>query len=180
MLAWRRLFSTPGAPLSAIRRLRVRRRRQGRLRLPPSMTPSEISVGEGTTPRTFTITFTNQSAAPVNPAALAALAGGVLLRGVYGGSFVATGGGATYRVPYAGFIGDYQTIQVLGPGGCARSPLPGIFRLGGSRLCAAATATTPAVTLDVPATRQADGAVFLVESREDRPVILYQRAHQSV
>ena len=193
-----------------------------------SITPSELSVGEGTTAQTFTFTITNRSLVPVtyalthvsgvttfgstfvpgatslaagvtftpasvtvpaggsatfdatiNPAALATVAGGALLRGVYGGSLVATGGGSTYRVPYAGFIGDYQTIQVLAPGGCTLSPFPGIFRLGGSTVCVAATATAPAITLDVPVTRQTDGAVFLVENREDRPVILYQRAHQS-
>ena len=198
------------------------------IRATTSITPSELSVGEGTTARTFTFTIKNAgptavtymlshvasvtiagstfapgafgaaavvSFAPtsvevpaggtatfdatINPAALATAGGGLLLRGVYGGSIVATGGGATYRVPYAGFIGDYQTIQVLAPGGCALSPVPGIFKLGGSTLCAAATATTPAVTLDVPVTRQPDGAVFLVEEREDRPVILFHLAHQS-
>jgi minor extracellular serine protease Vpr len=38
-------------------------------------------------------------------------------RGIYGGYIVLTprGGGAVYRVPYAGFKGDYQTTQVLTP-----------------------------------------------------------------
>jgi minor extracellular serine protease Vpr len=38
-------------------------------------------------------------------------------RGIYGGYVVLTpqGGGATYRVPYAGFKGDYQSTQVLTP-----------------------------------------------------------------
>jgi hypothetical protein len=133
-----------------------------------SFTPTSVDVPAGGS-ATFDAT--------INPAALAAIP--VLNRGVYGGSIVATGGGSTYRVPYAGFIGDYQTIQVLAPGGCALSPFPGIFKIGGSTLCAAATPTTAAVTLDVPVTRQTTGAVFDVENREDRPVILYQRAHQS-
>ena len=36
-------------------------------------------------------------------------------KGVYGGYIVFTpqGGGQVYRVPYAGFKGDYQSIQVL-------------------------------------------------------------------
>jgi hypothetical protein len=36
-------------------------------------------------------------------------------RGLYGGYIVLTGGGRTYRVPYMGFIGDYQSIPVLVP-----------------------------------------------------------------
>lgn len=38
-------------------------------------------------------------------------------KGIYGGYIVLTpqGGGETLRVPYAGFIGDYQSIQVLTP-----------------------------------------------------------------
>jgi minor extracellular serine protease Vpr len=42
---------------------------------------------------------------------------GLADRGQYGGYIVATpqGGGAAHRVPYAGFKGDYQAIQVLTP-----------------------------------------------------------------
>ncbi|MCK4306263.1 MAG: S8 family serine peptidase, partial [Candidatus Eisenbacteria sp.] len=38
--------------------------------------------------------------------------------GIYGGYIVFTpqGGGQVYRVPYAGYVGDYQGIQVLAPG----------------------------------------------------------------
>jgi subtilisin family serine protease len=38
-------------------------------------------------------------------------------KGLYGGYLVFTprGGGTTLRVPYAGFIGDYQSIQVMAP-----------------------------------------------------------------
>ena len=38
-------------------------------------------------------------------------------KGQYGGYIVFTpqGGGQIYRVPYAGFVGDYQSIQVLAP-----------------------------------------------------------------
>jgi minor extracellular serine protease Vpr len=40
-------------------------------------------------------------------------------KGVYGGyvKFTPQGGGQEYRVPYAGFKGDYQSIQVLAPTG---------------------------------------------------------------
>ena len=39
-------------------------------------------------------------------------------KGVYGGyiEFTPQGGGQEYRVPYAGFKGDYQSIQVLSLG----------------------------------------------------------------
>ena len=127
--------------------------------------PTSLMVGPGAS-ASFDVT--------INPAALAALA--VLDKSVYGGSIVVSGGGATYRVPYAGFTGDYQSIQVLAPGGCA---FPGIFKFGGQTICPAASPTTPALPLDVPVTRQAAGATFLVENREDRPVILYHLAHQS-
>jgi len=42
----------------------------------------------------------------------------------------------------------------------------------------AATPTTPAITLP-DFTRQADAAIYNVEDRNDRPVLLYHRAHQS-
>jgi len=42
----------------------------------------------------------------------------------------------------------------------------------------AATPTTPAIVLS-DFTRQADAAIYNVEDRTDRPVILYHRAHQS-
>jgi minor extracellular serine protease Vpr len=90
-----------------------------------------------------------------------------------------TGGGSVYRVPYAGINGDYQTIQVLAPGGCALSPFPGIFKRVGETLCRAATPTLPELKLDIAVTRQAEGATFNVEDLADRPVILYHRAHQS-
>jgi hypothetical protein len=96
-------------------------------------------------------------------------------RSVYTGYIAVAGGGQTYRVPYAGFTGDYQSIQVLAPGGCS---FPGVFKLGGATECAAATPTTPAITLP-DFTRQADAALYNVEDRNDRPLILYHRAHQS-
>ena len=96
---------------------------------------------------------------------------------VYGGYLLVTPAGAPpLRVPYAGFSGDYQLIQVLASGGCA---FPGIFKFGGQTICPAAPPTTPALPLGVPVARQAAGATCLVENREDRPVILYHLAHQS-
>ena len=196
-----------------------------------SITPSEISVGEGTAAKAFELTIANASdtdvtytithrsaltsqgtfsvglfgtAATVTPAAPTVLvpAGGSetvtvsitpppafvpappqqpnqLDRSVYGGYIVFTGGGSTYRVPYAGFKGNYQSIQVLAPGGCTAVPFPAIFRQGGETICRAATATAAAIKLDVAYTPQASGATFNVEERTDRPVIFYHRAHQS-
>src|SRR5262249_50778371 len=60
-------------------------------------------------------------------------------------------------------------------GGCS---FPGVFKRGGATECVAATPTTPAIMLPDFA-RQADAAIYNVEDRNDRPVILYHRAHQS-
>jgi subtilisin family serine protease len=100
---------------------------------------------------------------------------------VYGGYLVLTPGAGAQPmlVPYAGFSGDYQAIQVLAPGGCALSPFPGIFKLGGVTACTSPAPPAVPVTLDVAVTRQSEGATFNVEDRDDRPVILYHRAHQS-
>src|ERR671914_217242 len=95
-------------------------------------------------------------------------------RRIYGGYIRLTpqGGGAPLRVPYAGFTGDYQTIQVLAPGACT---FPGIFKAGGQTTCAAGP---PAVNL-TGWTRQAAGATYNVGDRPDRPILLYHLAHQS-
>jgi minor extracellular serine protease Vpr len=47
-------------------------------------------------------------------------------KGQYGGYIVFTpqGDGPVYRVPFAGFVGDYQGIQVLTAGPIAASPMP--------------------------------------------------------
>ena len=185
-----------------------------------NLTPSELSLGEGTTAQTKTITIANKGAASVtysiahqsaagtrgstfapilttNTATVSFSATSVTVpagdsttfvatitpntssalfdKSVYSGYIAVTGDGKTYRVPYAGFTGDYQTIQALAPGGCS---FPGIFKRGGTTECVAATPTTPAITLPDFA-RQTDGAIYNVEDRNDRPVILYHRAHQS-
>jgi minor extracellular serine protease Vpr len=128
--------------------------------------PSSVTVAAGSSAN-VDVTFTPP--AVTNP-----------LR-VYGGHLVLTpqGGGAPLRVPYAGLNGDYQTIQVLTRGGCAAVPFPDVFKVGGVTECVAATPTAPAVNLDIAVTKQAAGTTFNVEERSDRPVILYQRGHQS-
>jgi minor extracellular serine protease Vpr len=100
---------------------------------------------------------------------------------VYGGYLVVTpaGGGQPLRVPYAGFSGDYQLIQVLAAGGCAMSPFPGIFKRGGETVCTTPAPPAAPTRLDIAVTRQPEGTTFNVEDSTDRPVILYHRAHQS-
>jgi minor extracellular serine protease Vpr len=110
---------------------------------------------------------TVDAAIGISPAATAAD------RRIYGGYLRIVGGGSTYRVPYTGFRGDYQSIQVLAPGGCS---FPGLFKPGGSTTCVVGP---PALNLNGAFTRQADGATYNVEDAQDRPVLLYHRAHQS-
>ena len=195
------------------------------IRATTSITPSEISVGEGTTPKQFPLTIKNDGDTAVtysithqtalssggtfppfslNTAAAAFVAAPSLVTvppggsetvlvtltppdatanlRVYGGYIRVSGGGTAYRVPYAGFRGDYQAIQVLAKGGCAAVPFPAIFRQGGETVCVPAAPgppPAPAVKLDVAFTPQADGATFNVEELSDRPWIFYHRAHQS-
>jgi minor extracellular serine protease Vpr len=182
-----------------------------------TVTPSELSLGEGTTAQTKALKITNKGTAAVTyslthqsaagtrgstfapilttntatvgfSATSVTVAAGdsatvnvtitpntsspLLDKSIYTGYIAVTGGGQTYRVPYAGFTGDYQTIQVLAPGGCN---FPGVFKLGGSTVCAAGP---PPITLP-DFTRQADAAIYNVEDRNDRPLLLYHRAHQS-
>jgi minor extracellular serine protease Vpr len=189
-----------------------------------TVTPSELSLGEGTTAHTKRLTITNNGAQSVTytmvhqsaqgtrgstfaptvtslnaatvafaPASVTIPAGATATvdvtitpntsdalfdKSVYGGYIALNVGTVTaYRVPYAGFTGDYQTIQVLAAGGCASTPFPAIFKRGGETVCA--TPAAGPVKLDIAVTPQAAGATFNVEEWQDRPVILYQRAHQS-
>ena len=56
----------------------------------------------------------------------------------YGGYVVLTpqGGGKTYRVPYAGFVGDYQTVPVLTP---TPNGFPWLAKLNAAVVAALAT-----------------------------------------
>jgi subtilisin family serine protease len=85
---------------------------------------------------------------------------------------ITTSGQPAMTVPYAGFTGDYQTIQVLAAGACT---FPGVFKDGGQTTCAAGP---PAVNLN-GWTRQAAGATYDVSQRPDRPILLYHLGHQS-
>jgi subtilisin family serine protease len=74
-------------------------------------------------------------------------------RSMYGGYVVFTpqGGGQTYRVPYAGFKGDYQSVQVLTPGGSTGFPRFGRYVGGTSYQLASAGATFTMTATDRPA-----------------------------
>jgi minor extracellular serine protease Vpr len=190
-----------------------------------TVTPSELSLGEGTAAQTKELTITNNGTesvaytfghqlaagtrgstfAPIlttNNAAVSFAPTGVTVaaggsatvnvtitpntssaafdRSVYGGYITLNAGGQTqYRVPYAGFTGDYQSITVLTPGGCAMSSFPGIFKVGGETICATPAPPAAPTKLDIAVTRQAEGATYNVEDSKDRPIILYQRGHQS-
>ncbi len=65
-----------------------------------------FSSSSVTVPAQTKVTFTATITAATGP-----------VKGVYGGYIVLTpqGGGQTYRVPYAGFIGDYQSIVAAAP-----------------------------------------------------------------
>ncbi|HUE84614.1 MAG TPA: S8 family serine peptidase [Vicinamibacterales bacterium] len=81
-------------------------------------------------------------------------------RSLYGGYLVFTpqDGGAPYRVPYSGFKGDYQSIQVLAP---TPNGFPWLAKLVGTSLV-----------------KQADGATFTMQGG-DVPRILFHLDHQS-
>ena len=78
----------------------------------------------------------------------------------YGGYIVFTpqGGGEVYRVPYAGFKGDYQSIQVLTP---TPAGLPWLARISGANFL-----------------KQADGATFTMTGG-DIPYFLAHFEHQA-
>jgi hypothetical protein len=82
---------------------------------PNSFTPSFFSSFADVTfdPASLTVPAGGSATVTVTITAPAGLAD----RGLYGGYLVVSpqGGGAAYRVPYAGFKGDYQSIQVLVP-----------------------------------------------------------------
>jgi subtilisin family serine protease len=87
--------------------------------------------------------------ATITPATAATAA---LNGGLYGGYLVFTpdDGSATLRVPFAGYIGDYQARQVLTPGGSAYPWLAQLNAAGTSFLNRSAGATYTMAGNDVP------------------------------
>jgi hypothetical protein len=87
-------------------------------------------------------------------------------KSLYGGyvKLVPRGGGITLRVPYVGFMGDYQSLPVLTSAGCG---LPAVFKLGGSDGCLG-----PGVSR-----LGAAGASFTLQGA-DFPILLFHLNHQ--
>jgi minor extracellular serine protease Vpr len=96
----------------------------------------------------------------------------------YGGYLTFTGGGQTFRVPYAGFKGDYQSIQAITNATCTAGTgsgaLPAIGERGTSRFCGVAS--------DVPFVLPARDLAFTLaddeELGEDVPYIVFHLDHQ--
>jgi minor extracellular serine protease Vpr len=92
-------------------------------------------------------------------------------RSMYGGYLVFTpqGGGAVYRVPYAGFKGDYQSITTLRPTACPVS-LPAVGKMPASFFCGATTS--------VPFTLPASSLTFTLAGG-DIPYFVWHLDHQA-
>ncbi len=86
---------------------------------------------------------------------------------VYGGYITLTAGTRNYRVPYAGFVGDYQSLRILDAGAA------GIFPAIGRK-----TGVVSATDLTVVHTPVAAGATFTMTSG-DIPYVLAHFAHQA-
>src|SRR6185437_10102486 len=89
-------------------------------------------------------------------------------KSLYGGYIVMTprGGGTTLRVPYVGFMGDYQSLPVLTSANCG---LPAVFKLN----AAASDACLGAGVQRLGAA----GASFTLQG-SDVPILLYHLNHQ--
>ena len=85
-------------------------------------------------------------------------------QGQYGGYIVLAGDDQTYRVPFAGFVGDYQTVRVLTPSAIFPDPADGFPWL--------------VKLVDGTYFNQPDGAVYTMES-DDIPFFLVHLNHQS-
>jgi minor extracellular serine protease Vpr len=89
-------------------------------------------------------------------------------KSLYGGYVVLTprGGGVTLRVPYVGFMGDYQSLPVLTAANCG---LPAVFQLrtGSADACLGAGISRLGAT----------GATFTLQG-SDVPILLFHLNHQ--
>jgi minor extracellular serine protease Vpr len=87
---------------------------------------------------------------------------------VYTGFLTFTAGSEVSRVPYVGFIGDYQSLVVLQPG--AANAFPAIGRLTGD------VSATDLTDVHTPVVA---GAVFTMVGDNDKPYVLAHFAHQA-
>jgi hypothetical protein len=89
-------------------------------------------------------------------------------KSLYGGFVVLTprGGGVTLRVPYVGFMGDYQSLPVLTAANCG---LPAVFQLraGSADACLGAGISRLGAT----------GGTFTLQG-SDVPILLFHLNHQ--
>jgi minor extracellular serine protease Vpr len=88
-------------------------------------------------------------------------------KSLYGGYVKLTprgGGGITLRVPYVGFMGDYQSLPALTSAGCG---LPAVFKLGGTDTCLGSGI----------ARLGGAGASFTLQGA-DFPILLFHLNHQ--
>src|SRR5438874_1480979 len=130
--------------------------------------PFNFSYLVGANTATFSspsITVTPGSSANVN---VNIAAGAWRDKSLYGGYIVLTprGGGTTLRVPYVGFMGDYQSLPVLT---AARCGLPAVFKLNaaGSDSCLGGGVSRLGSA----------GASFTLQGA-DIPILLYHLNHQ--
>jgi minor extracellular serine protease Vpr len=92
---------------------------------------------------------------------------------IYGGylTFVAPTGGQTLRVPYAGFVGDYQSIQAIQGGGCG---LPALAHFGSAADSITCDTGNPAIA---GFTAARDGGTW-TQPKKDPVVLLWHLQHQ--
>jgi subtilisin family serine protease len=96
-------------------------------------------------------------------------------RTLYGGFIVLTNAASStdrLRVPYIGFKGDYQAIQVIGNAGCG---MPLLARFGGAT--DKIQCTTPARTIDGVIGQPAGGT--WAQPKRDPVIVLYHFDHQA-
>jgi minor extracellular serine protease Vpr len=97
-----------------------------------TFTPAFFNAVATVTFSTPSVTVKNNQSASVN-VSITAPSGTAITDGTYGGYVVATGtDGSTLRVPYAGYIGDYQSRVVL-------TNIGGSFGANSGRVCRATT-----------------------------------------
>jgi minor extracellular serine protease Vpr len=149
----------------------------------PAVTPAPTATTQY--PYTFgsfvgpTASFSGGASVTVGPGGSATFpvtvnATGLPEKALYGGFVVLTptDGGAVLRVPYVGFRGDYQAIQVIGNAGCG---MPLLARFGA--VTDKIECTTPPRTIDGFIGQPAGGT--WAQPKRDPVVVLYHFDHQA-
>jgi minor extracellular serine protease Vpr len=96
---------------------------------------------------------------------------------IYGGYLVVSEDGAEYRVPYAGYVGDYQAIQAIRPivnaAGEVVADLPWLTKLTACSMFIGLDCVDPAGSYE----NQPDGAVYTMQEIDGIPDIPYVIVH---